>query len=130
MEGEEEYIERLAALNSPLVSSGVGRRDVNDTAMRLAKPQLCVGFHYLEMANFYYWTESVRSESRARVAAKYANLHRCGTQNKTSSARRMIACLTMTVNWTRIEVLMRFYVELPKVFTYNGSTLMDHQSSC
>lgn len=126
--GEVGYVKRLAALDKSLVESWVDVVDVDDRALCFGKPQLSVDFRFVEKATSQYWSNFVRNERRVRETTGYAVPYQYLTQNNITVARRGDAFARLTVGWSRIEVPMGCYAELPPVFSYKGSAMMDPRS--
>lgn len=127
---EKVCVERLNALDPSLVASEAAENDVDDGAMCLAKSQLCIDFRYLEKANLQYWSNLTSNERWNRSATGLAVPLQFVKMKNILSTARMVAFAKLPVGWSRIEVPMGFYVELPPVFTYKGSPLRNPRSGC
>lgn len=122
----EEYVKRLAALDPLVVASLVCRNEVDDRAMCFAKGQLSVDFRYLEKAHSSYWSSFVCN--RGLPERQLGMRFQCMTQNNISSGKRVIACVQLTVGWSRIEVPMGCYAELLLALTYKRCALIAPKS--
>lgn len=71
----------------------------------------------------------VQNERQTRAATGYMIPYQRVTQNNISSVDKMIVNARLKVGWSRSEVSISCYVELPPVLIYMGSAMMDHSQA-
>lgn len=96
----------------------MGQSDADCRGICLATLHLCIDFCDLKKANSHYWSNFVQNESRTREVRGYAASYQRVTQNNISSAKRMVEYAKLTVGWSRIEIPLGCYSELPPVFSH------------
>ena len=127
-QGEIDYVRNLANIGPELIEEWRGQVDVDDRALCYAKPQLCVEFRFLEKGGSIYWNNYVRNERRLRASTGLAIPYQCLTEKHLTNARKAEAFPKLTIGWSRLEVPMGCYAELPQVLSYKGRYMLDEDS--
>lgn len=124
-----EYVTRLAALDKLLIVSSADVTTVDDWALCFARVQLSLDFRFIEQPDLWYWTNYIRNESRVREKTRYAVLY-CQylTPSNIAFVKKKFVFAKLTVGWSRNQVPMGCYVELPLIFSYKESAMMNPSS--
>ncbi|MEM9094860.1 MAG: hypothetical protein AAGC62_07800, partial [Pseudomonadota bacterium] len=126
--GEEDYAQNLATITDEQIESWRGRSLIDPAALKFVKPQLHVNFRFIKKGLSHYWNYEVRSERRLRSShgwfLPWHISHQMGFKHTTT--KRVFPSVTEA--WSDFEVPRNCPVEMPPVFTYKPSHLVDPSS--
>lgn len=125
--GEESYARRLAAVSTETVDAYRGVFDVEQSAMLLDGALLRIEFRYVKVPPIF--KEYCRHERKARSSHGLAVPYQCLTLYSMKRSECSSRWPEVTANWRDVEVPQGCFANLPAMFSYLGSEMIDDPES-